>query len=454
MQGKEAFIVRIDEPDFGCEGRDGQTVVYDKVRLTYLDSQEQVEVLIEEKDLLRTGLDEGMRGLFIVEENRAKILPLISIIIPAYNAQEYLAECLDSILIQSMQNFEVIMIDDGSTDRTVEICEAYATEDDRIHLLHQEKSGIGAARNYGMKEARGAYIVFVDADDKLMERSSMEILLSTIMDKQTDIVVGNYSRLWKDTLITANRHEFDALEDTSTRDFRYRGFFTGGILAYVWAKIYSRDFLVQNQICFGGFSYAEDKMFNFECYIKAARYAFLEEDVYIYRKNEHSVSAQYREHACRDWMEIADTLRQGIAMQRVEGISPKQITESEDMVAYTIFFAVFFDCKLEYEHAGRSLGAVKRTLKQYLSYPLAKQMFARLAKRQYIRGIGSRFWKMAMWSFSVAVWLHFYGLLSIGIKLLIDTKIDERLSSTGRERYNKKNKPDRIQSEQIEKKSN
>ena len=92
-------------------------------------------------------------------------VPEISIIVPVYKVEEYLSQCIDSILVQTFTNFELLLVDDGSPDRCGEICESYASEDKRIRVFHQSNSGVSAARNVGLQHAKGVYIVFVDSDD-------------------------------------------------------------------------------------------------------------------------------------------------------------------------------------------------------------------------------------------------------------------------------------------------
>ena len=92
-------------------------------------------------------------------------LPEISVIVPVYKVEEYLPQCIDSILAQTFTNFELLLVDDGSPDRCGEICEEYAGKDTRIRVFHQQNSGVSAARNIGLQHAKGTYIVFVDSDD-------------------------------------------------------------------------------------------------------------------------------------------------------------------------------------------------------------------------------------------------------------------------------------------------
>lgn len=115
----------------------------------------------------------------------------ISIIVPVFNVEEYLEKCIDSLQKQTHENLEIILIDDGSTDRSGSICDKYSTNDSRITVVHQENQGVSHARNVGMKKASGKYLMFVDSDD-IIERNMCESLLSTIMHYNADIVLSNF----------------------------------------------------------------------------------------------------------------------------------------------------------------------------------------------------------------------------------------------------------------------
>lgn len=114
---------------------------------------------------------------------------IISIIVPIYNAEKFLASCIDSILSQTFKNFELLLVDDGSQDSSLSICQSYQQNDNRIAVFHKSNEGVTAARKYGVEKAKGEYICFVDADDIIPENSLA--LLYKVHDN-TDMVVGNY----------------------------------------------------------------------------------------------------------------------------------------------------------------------------------------------------------------------------------------------------------------------
>ena len=122
-------------------------------------------------------------------DNTEKSAPLLSIIIPVYNVQDYMEECLDSILNQKHDNCEIILVNDGSTDNSYLICEKYAKKYNEIKLINQTNMGLSGARNTGIKEAKGKYILFVDSDDWLME-GCLEDFLLCIIEYSPDIMIG------------------------------------------------------------------------------------------------------------------------------------------------------------------------------------------------------------------------------------------------------------------------
>lgn len=123
-------------------------------------------------------------------------MPEISIIVPVYNVEQYLSKCLDSVLCQTFEDFELLLINDGSTDNSSEICERYAKQDDRIHYMTQKNQGLGRTRNVGINAAAGSYIMFVDSDDYIAE-NMLEILYQNILFSSADIAVCGLYNVYK-----------------------------------------------------------------------------------------------------------------------------------------------------------------------------------------------------------------------------------------------------------------
>ncbi|MDR0914209.1 MAG: glycosyltransferase [Oscillospiraceae bacterium] len=122
---------------------------------------------------------------------------MISVIIPVYNVEKYLKRCVDSVLAQTYQDFEIILVDDGSTDNGGKLCDEYAALNDRIRTIHQANGGLSAARNTGIDEANGEYISFIDSDDWIAE-TFLEVLYNTAVNNNADISTVRYYEIWED----------------------------------------------------------------------------------------------------------------------------------------------------------------------------------------------------------------------------------------------------------------
>lgn len=125
--------------------------------------------------------------------------PLISVIVPVYNVENYMKKCIDSLLNQTLSNIEIILVDDGSTDTSSKICDEYARKYFRVKVIHKLNGGLGSARNAGMKEARGKYIGFVDSDDYVSE-TMYETLLDLAETNKADCAYCEFTRFWNDTV--------------------------------------------------------------------------------------------------------------------------------------------------------------------------------------------------------------------------------------------------------------
>ncbi len=140
--------------------------------------------------------------------------PLISIIVPIYNVEKYLSRCINSVLSQTITDFELLLIDDGSTDKSGDICDSYAQKDSRIKVFHKENGGVSAARNYGLDNARGEWIAFVDADDWI-DKNMYHQMYNKAISSRADIVLCSfyeYHGLGKTFLVEAISTGSDKIE--------------------------------------------------------------------------------------------------------------------------------------------------------------------------------------------------------------------------------------------------
>ena len=120
-------------------------------------------------------------------------MPVISVIVPVYNVETYLSQCIESILSQTFEDFELLLVDDGSKDRSGEICDVFAAGDTRIRAFHKQNGGLSSARNYGIDRANGRYVVFIDSDDYLLENDAFSRLVSYSDERALDILRFDYA---------------------------------------------------------------------------------------------------------------------------------------------------------------------------------------------------------------------------------------------------------------------
>ncbi len=210
----------------------------------------------------------------------------LSIIIPAYNAEAYLPQCLDSILAQEHSGCEVIVVDDGSTDGTAALLERYPD----VKVVHQENRGMSTARNRGLDEARGEYILFVDSDDLLTD-GSLTTLVAELSGE--DIIAFNAKKLHD---ATGEQTYHPTIREPETTDgwtyfCRHRLEATDIHFVCIWQRAYRRQFLIDNNLRFAdGILRAEDDLFTTQAMLAAKTLRTITPCLYIYRIRANSIT--------------------------------------------------------------------------------------------------------------------------------------------------------------------
>ncbi|MBZ9687727.1 glycosyltransferase [Clostridium estertheticum] len=226
--------------------------------------------------------------------------PYISVIIPIYNAEKYLNKSINSVLNQTIKNIEVILVDDGSSDKSGQIIDKYEEEDSRIVVIHQKNQGVSVARNAGMSIANGQYIGFIDPDDWAQEEM-YEVLYSKAIKNNCDIVIcdfqmedinGHISEVIKHPFKSGVLMEQDIIKDEICMQMLIAGIFTS-----VNNKIYLRSYLEENKIRFlPGINIREDYFFNMDLFNYSKRVFYISTPYYHYQNVPNSASKQYHKH--------------------------------------------------------------------------------------------------------------------------------------------------------------
>ncbi len=225
----------------------------------------------------------------------------VSIIVPIYNGEKYLNQCLDSISNQTLKNIEIICVNDGSTDKTSSILNSYSSKDNRFKIINTENHGQGSARNTALNEAKGEYIAFIDADDWI-ELNSIELLYENAKLNDLDMLffqMVNYMQS-SDTFVSTDLYDIKSFENNgidenmvfnhnTTQDFLFE------IPVGPVSKLYKRQFLESNNIRFSEGIYFEDNAFFYNAYFYCERAGFLKKQLYYRRRHDESVTQTFDE---------------------------------------------------------------------------------------------------------------------------------------------------------------
>ncbi len=219
----------------------------------------------------------------------------ISVIIPVYNVEQYIEECLDSLLNQTYKNLEIICIDDGSTDRSGWICDQYVKKDSRIKVIHQKNSGAGAARNKGLDIASGDYIAFVDSDDYI-EKNMYEELYNALIFNNAQIAGCETISLFQDKINYPN---------TTGKEMIFSGVDFLALSSKHWKyyimvnKLFSRA--VVGNMRFPEKNVIDDGFFTYQIIARAARVVWCDKAFYFYRQRKSSVMNKKEYQLKRDY---------------------------------------------------------------------------------------------------------------------------------------------------------
>ena len=236
-------------------------------------------------------------------------MSLISVIVPVYNVHQYLNQCVDSILSQDYEEFEVILIDDGSTDGSEIICDEYSLTDERIKVLHIKNGGVSNARNVGISLSKGEWLFFVDADDWISENALSVLHAETVSHSNVELVVGSCVKAYKnhqelDAPDTVQKAVFDSdrrkkdllsaciLNVSSSANAFPDDMRSGPQLTYPVLKLYKKSIIDNNAISFSrALRLGEDKLFNIQ-YLLCCKgsIVFVNQRIYYYRMRVGSAS--------------------------------------------------------------------------------------------------------------------------------------------------------------------
>lgn len=222
---------------------------------------------------------------------------LVSVIVPVYNGERYLSRCIESIINQPYRNIEIILINDGSTDNSGEICNAYALSDNRIRVIHTQNNGPAAARNIGIENSKGEFIFFVDADD-FIEKNALSLLIKSYHRHLADIVVGDFRKIkdgpsksghcdvFLESRLLRKQDIIDYVRSYLKKPNRFP------LFVYSWGRLFKSTIIKNNNIFFdAGLRTFEDVAFNFDYLNYTNEIFFLKKVIYNFQIHDNYTSA-------------------------------------------------------------------------------------------------------------------------------------------------------------------
>ena len=235
--------------------------------------------------------------------------PLVSILIPVYNAEAYLLNLMKQLRSQIFINWEVVMVNDGSTDGSGELCEQLAATDHRIRIIHQSNQGVSATRNKLLQKARGTYVAFVDADDCL-DNYYLEKLVKQMQQTSSDLVVCGYEEIReiKGNVISRQDSLFypNNCLDVNQMSSLIMPYMNSGLFNPLWNKLYKRQIIESYQLSFReNMKTGEDLIFNLDYFRNIKTVSFVNESLYGYmRRQNNSITYQYMDQMYQKGLEI------------------------------------------------------------------------------------------------------------------------------------------------------
>lgn len=217
-------------------------------------------------------------------------MDMISVIVPVYNVATYLEGCLESIINQTYQNLEIILVNDGSSDDSLKICEKYRSRDSRIKVITQKNHGLSATRNAGIEMATGKFLTFVDSDDWYSNKDSLKTLYNLLKSKNTEVAIGNFDEFntKKNVFLLYDHDENSYIFSTKewfSHQYQAPQHF-GQCFSTAWGKLFYSSLFQHLRFPVG--KIGEDDLTIWKAYLMTNKIAFLDKNIYTYRNNRRA----------------------------------------------------------------------------------------------------------------------------------------------------------------------
>ncbi len=303
---------------------------------------------------------------------------LFSIIIPVYNVEKYLNQCVDSVLVQDFTDYEIILVDDGSTDNSPTICDKYAEKYTQIKVIHKTNGGLSDARNFGIKKAQGDYLIFLDSDDFWVGKRILLEINDLIKEKDPDLIITGYTLYFSEKNKKLSI-DFSLVKELST-DFVKDSYYLVSNNIYEFLacnKIVKRNIIINNNIFFPKGKFSEDMPWNYKLVDFIKKYSVYKNNFYYYRQNrEGQITGNIKIKNVEDIKSVVDD---NLPLLKKEDIlfdfKIKYLLD-----AYTLTFHRFFELPKEEQKL------IMQEIKQFMNFDknfileIQKHKFSSLSK--------------------------------------------------------------------------
>ena len=235
-------------------------------------------------------------------------MPKYSFIIPVYKTEKYLKECVDSILVQTYQDYEIILVDDGSPDCCGKICDAYAGNSEKVQTIHIPNSGLSVARNTGLEASDGTYIVFLDSDDYWYSAEDLSKIDSVLSPDVDILIFPSYDLYGNGSDLRADRYSYPSVLNSLGPEECLEYMITHDLFnLHAGKRVFRKGFLTENDLRFQPDTRAEDVELGFRVANALPNYRFLNRRIYVYRHREGSITTTINAQNLYEVAEIVKT---------------------------------------------------------------------------------------------------------------------------------------------------
>lgn len=256
----------------------------------------------------------------------------ISVIIPVYNTQEYLPKCIESVLSQPFENFEILLINDGSTDNSGAICDSYAMSDSRIRVLHKENGGVSSARNLGIEKAEGEYTIHLDSDDYISTNMLEEMYNKATLDN-CDILIADY---YSD--INGNIKLYEQRLRNTNSNTIIKQLLEGELHGSVCNKLIKSSLYKDGNVTFNqDIDYCEDLLFNIECFLLNPKVSKIDKAFLYYVQRDGSAIRTYNSKIFSGLFRLIDKLQQLLDSSYEESLNHFKLVAKRKMIISNLF---------------------------------------------------------------------------------------------------------------------